>query len=249
MKILYVHHAERDRKNKSVERQFQDITENGIKEADLLAEKLKQINIKAIYTAFKYTPSEVEERIENNKEIVEKFLEEENNITVRDLTKEESEALSKGELTEEEIVEKLIEKKEIPKDNKPVNNQEPKKEEEKTEEDNNVSQAIAQAIAKLYIQKNTYLSKLDVIEKEATKRFWSLKDQTTEVKRTIIAEYLPRVAEWETECDNIVYSILDEVREVVKKSGQDESIVKKLEEAYLNEKTLKKSYFISRYSD
>ena len=51
MQILYVHHAERDRKNKSVERQFQDITENGIKEADLLAEKLKQINIKAIYTS------------------------------------------------------------------------------------------------------------------------------------------------------------------------------------------------------
>ena len=28
MKILYVHHAERDRLNKSVERQFQDITES-----------------------------------------------------------------------------------------------------------------------------------------------------------------------------------------------------------------------------
>ena len=51
MQILYVHHAERDRKNKSIDRQYQDITENGIIEANLLAEKLKQVNITAIYTS------------------------------------------------------------------------------------------------------------------------------------------------------------------------------------------------------
>lgn len=51
MKILYVHHAERDITNKSVDRQLQDITENGIKEAKLLAEKLKKLNITAIYTS------------------------------------------------------------------------------------------------------------------------------------------------------------------------------------------------------
>ena len=44
MQILYVHHADRDRSN---------ITENGIKDANLLADKLKElnINITAIYTS------------------------------------------------------------------------------------------------------------------------------------------------------------------------------------------------------
>lgn len=53
MQILYVHHAERDRTNKSIDRQLQDITENGIKETKLLAEKLKKLNlnITAIYTS------------------------------------------------------------------------------------------------------------------------------------------------------------------------------------------------------
>lgn len=51
MQILYVHHAERNRKNKSIDRQLQDITENGIKESVLLAEKLKQVNVTAIYTS------------------------------------------------------------------------------------------------------------------------------------------------------------------------------------------------------
>jgi len=53
MKILYVHHADRDRSNKNIDRQLQDITEKGIIEANLLAEKLNElnINIKAIYTS------------------------------------------------------------------------------------------------------------------------------------------------------------------------------------------------------
>ena len=53
MKILYVHHADRDRTNKSINRQLQDITENGITETKLLAQKLKDlnINITAIYTS------------------------------------------------------------------------------------------------------------------------------------------------------------------------------------------------------
>ena len=42
MKLLYVHHADRNRTNKSIDRQLQDITENGIKEANLLAEKLNE---------------------------------------------------------------------------------------------------------------------------------------------------------------------------------------------------------------
>lgn len=50
MQIIYVHHADRNRNNK-VDRQLQDITENGIADANLLAEKLKDINVTAIYTS------------------------------------------------------------------------------------------------------------------------------------------------------------------------------------------------------
>src|SRR5574344_1017471 len=50
MKIIYVHRAERNRE-KGVLRQEQDITLNGIKDANLLGEKLKLQSIKAIYTS------------------------------------------------------------------------------------------------------------------------------------------------------------------------------------------------------
>lgn len=53
MKILYVHHAERDTITKVSDRQLQDITESGIKETEILGQKLKELNlnIKAIYTS------------------------------------------------------------------------------------------------------------------------------------------------------------------------------------------------------
>ncbi len=54
MKIIYMHHAERnigENHNDSELRQLEDITERGIKEAELLAERLKNQNITAIVTA------------------------------------------------------------------------------------------------------------------------------------------------------------------------------------------------------
>lgn len=54
MKIIYMHHAERnigENHNDSELRQLEDITERGIKEAELLAERLKNQNITAIVTS------------------------------------------------------------------------------------------------------------------------------------------------------------------------------------------------------
>ena len=53
MKIIYMHHAERDINEIKDEkfRQMDDITQSGIKEADLLAERLNHIKVKAIVTS------------------------------------------------------------------------------------------------------------------------------------------------------------------------------------------------------
>lgn len=54
MKLIYVHHAERDLSDKTKppeERKLDDITENGIKEATFISEKLKGQKIKSIITS------------------------------------------------------------------------------------------------------------------------------------------------------------------------------------------------------
>lgn len=95
MKIIYMHHAERkinqELHNQNI-KQRDDITDNGIKEALLIAEQVKKIkNIKAIYTSpylrcrhtaeiinkFINVPIYEEERFneKNSEELWQKFLE------------------------------------------------------------------------------------------------------------------------------------------------------------------------------
>ena len=205
-------------------------------------------NISAVINSFRYSQEEVEENIKNTKEDLQKIIDEDDNITVRDLTEEEAKALNEGKMTEEEAVDILTAKPESPPKHEDQNSSLPEKKPETTT--NNSSQAVSQAIAKLYIQKNAYLNKLDAVEAEVRGIYMKMsREEKKTAKKKLLAEYLPKVAAWETECDNTVYGILDEIRLAVKNTGQDETIVKKLEEAYLSEKSMKKTYFINRYMD
>ena len=51
MKIIYCHHAERDVDERKLRNQNDDITENGIKDAELVADRLSHQKITAIYTS------------------------------------------------------------------------------------------------------------------------------------------------------------------------------------------------------
>ena len=56
MKVIYMHHAERDSKKENIGhselRMLEDITERGIKEAEIVADKLQgRTDVKAIYTS------------------------------------------------------------------------------------------------------------------------------------------------------------------------------------------------------
>ena len=115
---------------------------------------------------------------------------------------------------------------------------------------------VSQAIAKLYIQKSKYLARLNDIEARVRQEYidtvGSKKTSPEEkkaAKQRLLNSNLAMVAAWENECDSVVYGILDEIKAALKDSNQDDSIVKKIEQAYLNEKRLKKSYFINRYMD
>ncbi len=209
--------------------------------------------IDAFIHSLSTTVEETEKELEENKKKLQEFIDEDDDIVVRDLTKEEAEALNSGDLSEEDVIVILTGKdpKDKPKpepqtSSKPVKpNTTPKPEE--TPADN-----ISQLIAKLYIQKSQYLNKLDDIEASARYDFenWQGKwPGTQKVKETILNKYLPTVANWEKECDTTVYGLLEEIRAEIKKMGKDESIVDTIKMSYLEEKKLKKAYFINRYMD
>ena len=185
-----------------------------------------------------------------NRRITFPLWDKDENIVVRDLTTEEAEALNKGDITEEEAINILTGKKEDVANSGGVDNSSSFEKKEPENNTNEASKKVSEAIAKLYIQKNTYLSKLDVIEEEARTKYLSMKEmEPQDRKSTLLSEYLPKVGQWEKDCDNVVYGIIDEIKIALKEAGQPDNITEKLKKAYLDEKSAKKTYFINRYMD
>jgi len=213
-------------------------------------------SIGALIDSFRYSQEEIDSKLDKNKEQLQQYIDENENITVRDLTEEEAQSLKDGKITEEEAVDILTGKE--PESQKPEDNPSkvPEKPEQPEETEKTSDTVVSEAIAKLYIQKSKYLGKLDSIEGQLYSEYYSLvkssnmtQEEMKAAKQQLINSNVSKVAAWENECDSIVYGILDEIETALTQSNQDTAIVKKLEEAYLNEKRLKKSYFINRYMD
>ncbi len=216
-------------------------------------------NIAAFIDALRYSNEEIEQQLSDDKSKVENYLRDENDISIRELTEEESKALSEGTLTEDEIVDIIVGNNQSPSP-EPQVTQKPKPSVKPAvtptptptpDEKELAKQKVAELIAKLYVQKSKYLGKLDEIEAYVVYQYDYV--MTPEEKKTakqkFLTEYLPMVASWEKECDTIVGGIISEIREALKESGQDSSIADTLESAYKNEKKSKKAYFINRYMD
>lgn len=209
--------------------------------------------LEALVDSFRYSQNEVVEKLNENKEQLQQYIDENENITVRDLTEEEAKSLEKGEITEKEAMDILTGKK--PETQQPVNDS-PTEPKEPEDSENATDAVVSEAIAKLYIQKSKYLGKLDAIEASVRQEYINIVkannlrgEEMKAAKQRFINSNISKVAAWENECDSVVYGILDEIKTALQDSNQDTSIVKKLEQAYLNEKRLKKSYFINRYMD
>ncbi len=225
----------------------------------------KQWNtITAFIDSFRYSQEDVAKKLAENKEDLQEFINESEDITVRDLTEEEEKALHTGNLSEEEVIEMLTgkppatpapsESPGAPPTEKPVKTPTPTQTKVPEPTEKTSGEKIAETIARLYVQKSVYLNKLDVVEQHVRDYYDSLnikgdKERRKKVKQQVLNEFLPVVASWEAECDTAVYSIINEIRAEPKKSGQDEAVADKIESAYLEEKRLKKTYFINRYMD
>lgn len=213
-------------------------------------------SIEAFIHSMNTTNEDTVKELEENKQKLENFLAEEEAITVRDLTEEEAKALNEGNLSEEELIGILTGKTPEPTatptpTKNPVSDPTPTPKPTPTPTPSS-DEIISQLIAKLYVQKSQYLNKLDEIEEQVRNDFIANEDQWETLqaaKQDYLKKYLPVVASWEKTCDETVYGILDEIRAELKKQGKDETIVETMKTSYLEEKKLKKTYFINRYMD
>lgn len=234
---------------------------------------MQRNTIEAIIDSFRYSQEDVKKKLEENQKDLQKYIDDDEDITVRDLTDDEKKALGSGEITEDDVVSIItgqttledIKKGEAPNSGQSSNGgktepggavssnpsqsgQTPTSGENGNAQTPSGDKTLSELIAKLYVQKNFYLSKLDTMDEQIRHEYWLIPKNEREARRgEFVSKYMKILGDWEKECDGIVYGILDEIKAELAKTGKDESIVKKIEESYLNEKKLKKAAYMNEY--
>ncbi len=214
--------------------------------------------IAALFDAMKYTNEEVEQKMQENKKDLQEFIEKDENIVVRDLTEEEKVALNENKITQDDAVsiitgqktldEVLNSSEQKPLKDKPSVKDEPQKPSSNASGDSD--KRISELIASLYVEKNTRLAAFDSLKAQVYQEYKGIEGVEHETKKwDLINKYTPVLAQWESDCDSVVYGIIDQIRAELKKAGKDESIATKLKESYLNEKKLKKASLAAKYLD
>lgn len=204
----------------------------------------------AVIDAVRFSDEEIAAQISESKAAAEKVLKENNLPIIRDFTAEEEAEIMNGRLSPEDAVKILSGKNpetgfsidlNFETDNFTVENDSKSAAE-------NADKAIGEKITRLYGLKAYYLGLLGNMLNQAKQEYGTLsKSQGSSAIKTIAQKYISKAAALETECDSKVYEVLDELECELEKIGADTSVISSIEQAYIKEKRLKKSYYLTNY--
>lgn len=208
-------------------------------------------NIKAVTGAVRYTNTEIATQIDEQKEKVANELKDNGIDTIRDFTFEEEEQIRKGEVTLEEAVAKLTLKIEESSNVQESNKGEGSNKEEVTDEildkTNESKVLITDAVNKMYILKAEYIGKLGEVERAARSDYAVLPEDERNIGgiKKIISKYMATGLGIQSQCDKEVGNILSDLKDQLQMMGESTDVVKNMEKAYEEEKTLKAAYYLS----
>ncbi len=104
----------------------------------------------------------------------------------------------------------------------------------------------SQCIAQMYVLKSSFTSRLEGLYNEAIAYYKAAPDSQKEsAKKEIINRLYSRATALEVECDSKVNTILAELDSALTASGEDKGIITKIKDAYYQEKSLKKAYYLN----
>lgn len=106
---------------------------------------------------------------------------------------------------------------------------------------------LAKYIADIYLMQTEYTTWLEDMNQAAIDEFVALpKDQkTTSAKYTIGLRYMKTALEKEDECDAKMAKLEAAIKDLLIKLGEDTALVDEIHATYLEEKALKKAYYLS----
>ena len=202
-------------------------------------------NINAFLLYTKYSEEELASVLQEKRDQATQVLEKYEGITAIDLTVEQEEALIDGKISADEIIAELN-------TTKSESENIEKSAEGKSDSDiaAKESEIINRYLYRIYEIKAEFLGKLSVIKDDAVKAYIALpKDKRTrESKLGIVADRILECYELENSCDIEIEKVLTSLKAELMGIGADTSIVSEIREAYKNEKSTKKAYYLSKLS-
>ena len=210
-------------------------------------------NLKAIHAATQHTSAELEEKLEENQQMIQEAVKAAGEVTVGEITEEDRQAFRDGSMTQEELVERLTnggegEPREEPAStSRPENDGTPPPESPKPAE-NTYQKELSALIARVYVLREEYTLALDTMYADAKAEYLALPaEKRTKTHLLKMARgYLSRASALEKECDGKMDEIVRAMEKLLRENDGDLGLVDTVVYTYANEKSLKKSWYMSK---
>lgn len=209
-------------------------------------------NLIAILNGMKYSQDELASKLDAEREELKTKVKEYTSSVINDISAEDEEKLLKGQISLEELSEKYHLPLDIMKEDIATKTDDIEiiESTDKTNNEEKTDKAISDGVSRMYALKAKYVSKLGGLERSVIEQYSKLPadKQNESSKKKLVSENLGYVADLEKKCDDEVAAVLSSLEKELKALNGDVKIIKILNDAYENEKQLKKSYYLSLYN-
>lgn len=215
-------------------------------------------NIKAVVKAQNSSNEEIAGEMSQLKSDTQTAIEKYNLPITRDLTLEEEEQIRKGSLSVEEAISRIMPQEagsqtggsaeSLGVGNSPTGNDADTS--VATAELTPEQQIATKYLKEMYTLKAYYIAQLGVVESDLKAQYKQINGNRKDAKAiaSIVQNNMGKVINLESECDRKVDEVLANMRSELEAVGGDTSIVQLIEDSYVNEKSLRKSYYLSLYN-
>lgn len=210
-------------------------------------------NLKAIHAATQHTSAELEEKLEENQQMIQEAVKAAGEVTVGEISEEDRQAFRDGSMTQEQLVERLTNGGEGEPREEPANTSRPESDGKTPPEplkpaESTYQKELSALIAKVYVLREEYTLALDTMYADAKAEYLALpSEKRTKTHLLKMARgYLSRASALEKECDGKMDEIVRAMEKLLRENGGDLGLVDTVVYTYANEKSLKKSWYMSK---
>lgn len=215
-------------------------------------------NLKAIHAATQHTSAELEEKLEENQQMIQEAVKAAGEVTVGEISEEDRQAFRDGSMTQEELMERLTNGGEGEPREEPASTSRPESDgktdapavSEKSEQsaESAYQKELSALIAKVYVLREEYTLALDTMYADAKAEYLALPaEKRTKTQLLKMARgYLSRASALEKECDGKMDEIVRAMEKLLRENDGDLGLVDTVVYTYANEKSLKKSWYMSK---